>query len=326
MKHVHIYYHNDLDGVMSAVMYAKLFRESNPGLIFHYSSVNYGNKNWVSSPIVDKYNSDIVVVDFAYHPQAALWFDHHLSNKGTADKLKEKGIIIPGKFDHTAPSCADVIYNMEGRDKYIDELLIARLVNEVNMIDNAQFKTLDDVYGDKTFGPKMRWAFQEAAVESDAFTKELIHLYVEDRTALYKLVDYNQLPDIAEWRYIKGIKRAEEAYKEFVKFVQQKDNIVYYEVPKYLMCDRYFAFRYNIECDYTVYVLPTSTGAHVGVAKNPWKSHDKLTVRIDVAELCQQYNNGGGHSDVGGIPCASVEEAREIQNKVINYILEPIPF
>lgn len=324
MKHVRIYYHNDLDGVMSAVMYAKLLKESNPGLIFHYSSVNYGTTNWETSSIVDKYNSDIIIVDFKYHPHAAMWFDHHYANIDIVEELKSKGIVVPGRFDPTAPSCTNVIYNMEGRNKYIDEDLIKKLVTEVDMIDSAGFKTLDDVYGNKTFGPKMRWAFQESYTESNSFTNELIQLYVEDRTALYKLIDYNQLPDIAEWRYIKAVKKTEEAYKEFIKFVQQKDVIVYYEVPKYLMCDRYFAFRYNINCDYTVYILYMSTGAQVSISKNPWKSHSNLSIQINVADLCRQFG-GGGHPDVGGIPCNSIEEAREIQQQVIDKILD-IPF
>lgn len=323
MNHTRIYYHNDLDGVMSAVLFAKLIREKAPKAIFHYSSVNYGNKNFEQTSLIDKYNSTVIVVDFSYHPQAAVWFDHHLANKAKAEELKSKGTIVPGKFDETAPSCANVIFNSEGRDKFIDEDLIKKVVDEVDMIDSASYPSIDDVYGDKSFGPKLRWAFQESYGETDTFTKELCQLYVEDRTALYTLVD-NKLPDIAQWRYLKAIRAVEEAYKEFVKFVKQEETVVYYTVPKYLMCDRYFAFRYNIKCDYTVYILQMSTGYQVSVSKNPWRTKEEMLSQINVANVCGTYG-GGGHIDVGGVPCTSLEDAIRIQREIMDTI-KGVPF
>lgn len=305
MQKVKVYYHEDLDGIMSAILYSKLLLDNGYSKIkFSYEGVNYDNKNWQDLNLKLNADEEIVIVDYPFNTSANLWFDHHESGWGK---------IVPtefvGNFDAKSPSCCQVIFDTPGREKFKDEDLILKIVKEVNMIDYAMYPSIDTVYNPKTFGPKFRMA---EMYESDTmYRTELIKMFCQDRSLFYKLID-GHLPWSVDWRYNKVQVKLEEGYNQFIKVAKEEDGIVFFETLKYYKFDRYFPFRWKPNSNYTVYIRDFSwigKGWHVAVSQNPWNLSGR---KHNIKEICERYG-GGGHIGVGGIHVdQSLERAREI--------------
>jgi hypothetical protein len=306
---IKIFYHLDVDGIFSAILYTKLLTDNGQeNARFVYQPVNYDWKTWQDDTIRKK-DEIIVVVDFPYHPDCNVWYDHHESGLG-----KFATISRPGKFQPGAQSCAKVIYEMQDRDRFLDEDLIGKIVKEVSMIDFALYPTIDTVYNPTTFGPKLRLALLEEGDEN--FANELIRMFSKDRTLLYNLIE-GQIPWSVNWRYQKVKIKLEESYKEFVKVAKIDKGIVYFEVPHFFKSDRYFPFRKFPQSFYTIYLRDMTwinQGCFISVSKNPW---NPFTRTFSIRELCERYG-GGGHFDVGGIATkGTLEEGRDIFQKVL---------
>ena len=314
MKQVHIYYHGDLDGIFSAILYGKLFTDNGANkLRFNFTSVNYHLKDWQTTVLPKAADTHIAVVDFLYNPTADVWYDHHQGGLGvhTLDQ-----VTTLGAYNDTAPSCAQVIYNQEGRDNYKDETLVKKVVEDVNMVDYAMYPTIEHVYNSISWSPMLRMALLEQG--NDEFFNEIIRMGIFDRTFFYKLLD-GKLPWSAEWRYVKYKHALEIGYEKFKKVAQIKENVVHYTDPPYVKTDRYFAYKFEPSADFTVYVKDFTWrghGAHVGVSKNPWKPKKNINLK----ELAETYG-GGGHQDVAGITCTSLEEAEGIKTKILEELI-----
>ncbi len=305
-----IFYHQDLDGIMSSILYIKLLKDSGDTKSkFLMESVNYNLTNWQELDLEKKYSSEfLIVLDFLYNPSIDFWVDHHASGWGK---------IVPtefvGNFDPSARSCAEAIFLMKNRNKFLDEQLIFEIVKEVNMVDSALYPSIDDVYNPKTFGPKFRLAEMEDADEN--YRQEIIKMFSNDRTLLYRLLD-GYLPWSVEWRYSKIQNKLEEGYREFVKVAKLEDDIVTFEIPKYHKFDRYFPFRWKPESIYTAYIRDMSyfgKGWHVAISQNPWNQEKR---RHNIKEICEKYG-GGGHEGVGGIHIdQSMDRARQVLSEV----------
>jgi hypothetical protein len=79
-----------------------------------------------------------VVANLPYHPDCGLWFDHHVSEEATAEKLGDK---LKGRFA-LAPSAARLVYDYYGGEAKFPEY--AELLNITDRVDSAQL-TLEDV-------------------------------------------------------------------------------------------------------------------------------------------------------------------------------------
>lgn len=304
---IKVYTHNDIDGVFSAILYGKLFVDNgNTKIDFRYKFINYDEKDWQDKDIREP-DTTTVVLDYPYNPTANFWWDHHLSGLG---KFAEAG--VPGNFVPGAYSCAQVFFDTPGRDKFLDEGMVKKIVDEVNMIDYALYPTVDTVYDPTTFGPKMRMAFLENA--DDSFMTEIVRMFTQDRSLLYKLLD-GHLPWSIDWRYNRCKVKIEEGYKKFVTVAKEEDGIVFYTDPPYVRTDRYFAFRWKPLAKYAVYIKDFSwmkRGCHIGVGHNPWNVSEK---EHNIKEICEKFG-GGGHFSVGGVHVETMDDALRIQNEI----------
>ena len=111
--------HDDLDGVVSAVLLVKKVAKVNK-IIF-----SSGNKK-------TKVDKNTIIADLPLDPRCGLWFDHHISNK-TNKKFK-------GSFK-LKKSCARVIY-----DYYKGKFppFYKKLVEQLDKADSGDF-SLEDI-------------------------------------------------------------------------------------------------------------------------------------------------------------------------------------
>jgi hypothetical protein len=81
--------------------------------------------------------NDSIIANLPYHPDCAMWFDHHISEE-------ERGVYKHGRFKGKfaqAPSSARLVYEYYGADKLRP---LAGLVEATDRIDTAQL-TMEDV-------------------------------------------------------------------------------------------------------------------------------------------------------------------------------------
>ena len=104
-----IYFHNDFDGRAAAAVMLSFLRSRGDD-IEHFIPINY---NILDSYLEEDFfaknrlfrgkHNPAIVVDFAFHPKAAWWFDHHptvIRKKAWVKKLKST------KFWHYNPEYA----------------------------------------------------------------------------------------------------------------------------------------------------------------------------------------------------------------------------
>lgn len=309
---VHIYYHSDVDGIFSAILYGKLLTDFGGGNIgFTFSSVNYHlAESWQGIDLRSSHaRKTIVIVDFLFNPTCDVWYDHHQSGLGAYELSQVKA---QGAYDPNAPSACHVIYSQPNRSSFRDEGLIEKIVKEVDMVDYALYPSIETVYDGMSFGPVIRMALLEQS--NDEFTNELIRMCIFDGTSLYKLIE-GQMPWSVMWRYYRYKTKLEEGYEAFKKVVKVEGSVVHYVTPPYVKCDRYFGFRYKPDADFVAYIQDFSwrgEGYHIGVSKNPWKAKKQINLK----QLAEKYG-GGGHEDVAGITLPKGSDPNIILRDVI---------
>jgi oligoribonuclease NrnB/cAMP/cGMP phosphodiesterase (DHH superfamily) len=314
--HIHVFHHTDVDGIMSAVLFALGFRnEAGRYNYFTFTPVDY-NTTWQEEKLTVPDKSDaIAVVDFMYHSEAEYWFDHHQTGLGkfTLSKINFKGAYVPSSH-----SCCQVIFDTFPSLKVFS--FFKKLVEEVNMVDSALYPNPEYIYKGQSFGVKFRLAL--LSKKSNSLYEELINLFIEDSTALVKLVEYNQLPDILDYRYLKTVSRIERSFEVFKSIAKKNHQVVYYDSTTLdnEFFDRYFSYRYDPQTHYTIYITKTKSNMFsVAVSRNPWM--DESNGLINVGELCSRYG-GGGHAGAGGIACDTYEQASLIFEAVKKYLFD----
>ncbi len=115
----------DFDGIVCAVLLLEVMENT--------TEIFWVEPNEIQSGTADIRKGDIIA-NLPWHPDAHLWFDHHVSNRPDHD--------VPGAFA-IAPSAAGVIYEYYISRNQIDRRF-DELVKETDMIDSADL-TKDQV-------------------------------------------------------------------------------------------------------------------------------------------------------------------------------------
>jgi hypothetical protein len=317
---IDIYHHGDLDGVFSAIMLAKSYLDNNVECKFRFTPVNYDQKDWQTKelPIADV----IAVVDFVYHPQATIWYDHHLSGWG---EIEPKEFI--GKYDSSAPSCCEVILNDPLRLRFKNEAHMQEIVRGISICDYALYSTPNEPYDITKWYSAMRMSLMEDG--SDAYMEEIIKLFLYMEPS-FKALTKNIIPDIASWRAHKVNYATGKGFKKFQACYLFENKIVSFVVPPYEKFDRYFPFKAENDAMYTVY-LRDSTWAtppkcYVSVSKNPWALKDP---NVSIKELLEVYqfgenSPGGGHQDVGGLVTDTLADAVQVSRELVEKLTSTV--
>ena len=100
----------DFDGIVCAVLLRQALEPSLP--------IHWIEPNAIQSGSADIQDGDILA-NLPWHPNAHLWFDHHVSNESAQG--------APGAFE-VAPSAARVIYKYYKKQNLLD----SRLMNWCN--------------------------------------------------------------------------------------------------------------------------------------------------------------------------------------------------
>ena len=143
-----IYYHNDFDGIASSVLLMRFF---------HYQGINIRDVNPVDYNIIStweksKLKTPASVVDFAFHPQAEFWFDHHRLGSHLTDTITSS---LKKAHDPSYKSCAALVHDHLRLNYSFHVPRYSQMIAYANLIDSNGYKNPEAVLACKNLWEKI---------------------------------------------------------------------------------------------------------------------------------------------------------------------------
>lgn len=239
-----------------------------------------------------KVTSDDIICNLPYHPDAAMWFDHHAS-----EAVRNEDITFRGRYE-VAPSAARVVYNYYAMQGKADKLeRFKPILAEVDKTDSAHL-TPEDVTNPSGWvllsylmDPRTGLGKQHDYTISN---KELMMKLV-DWMSQYSLEEIMEIPDIKE--RIKRYKEDEKAFKDaLLAHSRQEGNVVItdfrnVQVP---VGNRFLIYTLFPTANISVRIMDGKGGEFIAVAVG--HSIFNRTSKTDVGALMARYGGGGHHA------------------------------
>lgn len=316
-----IFFHNDFDGRASAAVLVNFFKQ-HKDKVGRLVPVDYhlkpiwlkpdGLKRIAAKAKKGKKNP-IIVVDFLYHPAAAMWFDHHPTTflkRTWEDRFK------PSETQHFAPEYASacrlvmdalVEYYAYNPPKHIHEM-----AEWLDVCDGGQYRSA-----------RQTIVLKEPALLLDAFinTKKnegktldwLIKLLAEKGMSA-ALRDKRVKKEIPLLRSVR--KRAVEYFKENM-VVRKYVGIIDKEGLGELPTVRYAPYFLRPSLMYTIMTKRVGSKSYVfQVGVNPWKRERNP---LHIGSLLMKHG-GGGHKNVGAVEIKGEKAAQEFREFLVTIL------
>ena len=316
-KTIHIYYHIDYDGLVSAFLTRRLLEKK--GFKVEYGeALDYNEKtkeHWLEYP----FKKPFVIVDFKYHPGVSGFVDHHENHRPE----KNTDHLSLYKYDADAPSAA-ILVSQLAKEKKISLGNVSQLVKSATTVDTADFAghglTPEDIVMAKTDVAK------------------IVRVLEKDHTVVPKILNDLQphgfLETIqSEWfgRWLKRIVKKpyikdqvaeiqKESFESIRKFLERSKSDGF--LVKYDMTKIPFN-RYLPAMAYPKSVLWFGMAYYEGKYAvkfnlNPWASaSDKAKLKdVHLGKLAEKFG-GGGHAAIGTVYVYSREEVQSLYNKIM---------
>lgn len=303
-----IYFHNDFDGRASAAVVLAFLRSRGDEAI-RYIPLDFSVKpHWASLAL----KKPAAIVDFLYHPDAVIWFDHHETSFIKKEWKNDVHSTPIHAWNVNYPSCCS--------------LVLATLVRRYGFKATPHFKELAR-WLDVVDGGNFSSALETIKIEEPAL--RLMH-YIEafgsPRRSLAWLIEAMSRTSIRSivrdprlGRFTKKLYRMRDnTFHFYEKHLQIFDRIgfldltggarlldlrltPYYLDPKLL----YFVFTKKHGDQY---------GIHVGA--NPWRRKES---KVHLGEFFRKYG-GGGHEHVGAVRLPKKEQFQKVLQEVLEYL------
>jgi len=244
------------------------------------------------------------VVDSLYHPEAAIWFDHH--NAPFVDGTARSGPMHV--WDPNAPSCAGVIarhFSLEGRWR--------DLARWAYKIDSGQWDSPEETLDDDV--PAVRIYISLLGPEFESFAVHLIERLLEnglEAAANDKVVVAR--PSTAKRLLDAGMMhvRKQAHLRESVAMIEcEQGGPTPYVVP------RYGAYLVFPDADYMLLNQQQRDGWKVTLSRSPWRKKPGPDIGSMATAL-----DGGGHRDVCAINFRDREAACVVAGTLLHRLLQ----
>ncbi len=311
----HIYFHDDFDGVVSAVVFWDFFRKRGDKLL-SFNPINYEpnlKKNWADF----KFKTPFILVDFMYHPKAVWWFDHHETSFINPDWKKKYKDDDTHAFNPSFKSgCGLTLAYLKKKYKYKAPRHIEYLVKWGDIIDSAGYKNAKQVVERK--GPVLQWmSFLNSLDRTNQKTYQARIAGIIKQLATKPIREIINQPVIAKKikENMADIKISITAFKNSAIL---KNKVVFIDKTNNEISGSHFlAFYLYPKSFYSVSISKYSGYYHISAGDNPWnraRGHD-----INIGEIMTKYG-GGGHKGIGGTEKRSKDEILKVADEVVKYL------
>ena len=275
---MYLLFHNDFDGLASATLLREKLRTWDITTT-RCVSVDYGN-NWTSG-WPDEAPGAVAVVDYEYHANALLYFDHHATSFRTESHREHYELRCAAGdtvlLDPTAPSCTSVIAQWAGwTQRYPNVVALA------NQIDQADFTSVEDyLFGRST-------------------ALDLLHTFHRttefERLSIMTALEQDN-PDEASW-VVRSTAQELLRYREVQVRLSESHCWMNGSVALFDARDvsnlRFVPLHYYPEAAVVCAVATSANHFLINVYANPWSTASHL----HIGTLLSTYG-GGGHANAG---------------------------
>lgn len=312
-----LYFHNDFDGWASAATMLAFLR-SRGDAAAHLAPVDFHlQSQWFTEGFFEKHTlfrgkrHPAIVLDFPFHPRAAIWFDHH-PTAFRKDGWRKR--FTPDRFHVLDPrylSCTHLIY--------------ASLKKNFGWNPPRHFKELarwlDVIDGAKYASPGQTLALKEPALQVDAFIDEVRHGAHEAGTMVERL-SREPLSKIARLSTVQkkvAMIRREHAkalafYRTHMQVLGNATFIDLVNAPVKKL--RYASYYLYPQVRYGVRFEMKGPFYHVGIGSNPWMD---LKGSAHIGKLLRRYG-GGGHKGAGAADFKKKRDAENAAPEIIEFL------
>jgi hypothetical protein len=312
-----IYFHNDFDGRAAAAIMLSFLRGRGDD-IEHFTPIDYdllkdwlGDDFFMSHKLFKGRRNPAIVVDFAFHPKAAWWFDHH---ETTFRKAAWKKKFKPNKQWHYDPeykSCCGQVAEILRRDfGWKPPAHFKELVVWGDLMDSASYKS-----------PQQAMDLSIPAIAIAAFFDRCGYLPVGKKPSVEFLAEQS-LDEIAKRPDVRrAVREAEKdaarATAYVKKHIERTGRTAYIYFSKWQFAKpRYIPYALDARLWYLVRIFKKNGFYHLSVGMNPWRKKEN---KIDIGALIGMYG-GGGHFNVGGAEIASRSSAERSAREIVAYL------
>lgn len=296
-----IYFHNDFDGRASAALILAFLRDRGD-TIGHFTAVDYDlTARWLTERFFATHRlftgprHPAIVVDFMYHPEAAMWFDHH----PTAFKRPEwRSRYVRDAYHRLDPSyrsnCHLVHVALRENFGWRPPARFKDLVKWLDIIDAAGYRSPGQVVNLEGIGMEVE-AYVDATDDDPRATAALINAL-----STMPLAEVAALPKVQ--KAVRGARRENlkslAFYRNHMRIVGDVSliDLTGTDLPSL----RFAPYYLDKNVIYALRIQKKGRYYIVGVGVNPWRSRLKgRTYRdVHIGELMRRFG-GGGHKGAG---------------------------
>ena len=312
-----LYHGNCFDGVSSAAIFSKFYRDK----IDQKATISYTPTMHRAGNAFDREQFDgdeNAIVDFKYCADDRLtwWFDHHQSAfLSPEDELHFKADTSGKKFlDTTSASCAEFIARI-AREKYgFEDPSLAELIEWAHIIDGAFYESPAQCVELRSSALKLMQVIE--GEKDPAFVEQIIRWLTEK--SLDEIVESEEIQErlvpILEqhWNTVQIIKERAVYERGVVFFDLTGTSIEGY--------NKFIPYYFYPETTYVVSLSQSSFRTKISVGSNPWAPRPRIH---NIAEICERYG-GGGHPVVGAVSLKPDE--LDLGRKIVDEIIAELRF
>lgn len=294
---LHIYFHRDFDGVVSATILTVIMKKLKYFNEFKYYPVDYNIKDdWIKHSLIIPAG----VVDFLFHPDATYYYDHH-STSFESDECNFAQTKFK-RWDSSSKSAASLIAGTFFEDVDLEEF--QDMVKWADTIDSAEYASPSDVYDyNNKYLILSKIAGQYA--NEDSILVEMIESIVNGN-----IVDFLSNYEHEIFRLISQELDSLKALKEKLSI---KGNVCLFDQGESNMgYQRFLPYYYYPDLDYVVGIYPSDKNYKISLGYNPWKTDNV----IDLGKEAKKFG-GGGRMNVAGIVVNDYRTALDVAKALI---------
>ena len=307
------YHGNCFDGVSSAAVFSRFYREKvNPDWEFAYQPMMHRAGALFDEDAFD--GDENAIVDFKYSASEKLtwWFDHHKSAFLTAEDEAHFRAYSGGKkfLNADYKSCTKFIADTAAEKFGFDPAPMRELIEWANIIDAAAYKNAAEPV--EMTAPAFKLALVIECDRDQDLANRIIH-DLQNRS-MREVADSSYVLDRIAPLYERHLQAIEIIKKE----ARLRGPVVNFDISAYGNMEGYSKFiPYYLqpEATYCVGVSLSPFRSKISVGSNPWAPRPRTH---DLAKICERYG-GGGHAVVAAISLApeSIDEARKIAEDIV---------
>jgi hypothetical protein len=293
-----LYFHDDFDGIASAVVAARFLRRHCRS-IARFRPVDYELKDtWVST----EFRGPFAVADFLHHPDAEYWWDHHATTF-SSDQVRAKYRNHPPErfWDPTATSCARMMHEIFAAHGPVDRK-VSHLVGWADRIDSARYESPNQAFLARE--PALRINLSLLARPEGSYRVWLVQQLL--RKSLKQVASLA----IVRRAYEEARERQEDLLKRFRRSVRLQNGTAVFEItlkPADIF-NRYLPYVVIPKATFSIGVLRSPTEIRLTSMVNPWTIGPAYN-GPHLGNLFSRFG-GGGHQRVAGLTLGATAEGK----------------